>query len=577
MKKNPSQLELFLSISSRVDLARFLGIEEQLLRFLLYRLTHEERYRTFTIKKRGGGYRTIRAPIKPLKELQKKLSNVLYDLYEPRVAVHGYSKGKGILTNATVHQKQHWVFKADLKDFFPSINFGRVRGLFLAKPFSFPPDVATVIAQLCVYSGQNPRGELPQGAPTSPIISNLICRRLDKNLASLAKKYRCYYSRYADDIVFSTNKRGFPKAMGYISKEDGTFTGKVGKELLQIIQSNGFSVNSSKVSLRGGNTRQQVTGLVVNEKPNVTREYVRNIRAMLYSWEKYGLESAGRYFFDHCDKKNRPPGKPAPSFARVVRGRIQFVGSIKGWDDPVYLKFAHRLSKLDPGFEFDIKRAYAEIENKILVFAEGKTDYKHLKAALAHFRKNGQYSNLEICFHDPDKANGDDKLFTMCKLYSETEHSDPCIFIFDRDKPSRVKDVSELTEPYKVWGNNVFSFAIPVPDHRNEERAKVCIEMYYKDDDLKRKDESGRRIFLRSEFDETNGSHHSENIYCIHPKNQSIVADTDVFDKTSGENVALSKNTFADYILEAEPPFDNVDFEPFKEIFDVIVNIQRQI
>jgi RNA-directed DNA polymerase len=174
----------------------------------LYALREDRRYTWIELAKRDGSKpRQIHAPIKPIKDMQRALASVLAGCYEPPVNVHGFVHGRSPVSNARQHQKQKWVLKVDLEDFFPSINFGRVRGMFMAFPFEYPPEVATLLAQLCCY-----RNQLPQGAPTSPIVSNFICRRLDVQLARIARDERCYYTRYADDICLSTNRKTFPGA-----------------------------------------------------------------------------------------------------------------------------------------------------------------------------------------------------------------------------------------------------------------------------------------------------------------------------------------------------------------------------
>src|SRR5205814_3311637 len=115
---------------------------------------------------------------------------------------------RSILTNAKPHLRQKFVLNVDLKDFFPTINFGRVRGVLIAKPYCLLPHIATYIARICCRDNA-----LPQGAPTSPIISNMICSRLDRQLLRLARQYRCVYTRYADDLTFSTSMPRFPGAL----------------------------------------------------------------------------------------------------------------------------------------------------------------------------------------------------------------------------------------------------------------------------------------------------------------------------------------------------------------------------
>ncbi len=149
---------------SRADVADLLEVPLGRLTWWAWGLRGERRYRYFEIARRGGGSpRSILAPIKPLKDIQRRLADYLAAWYRPPPHVHGFVPGRSPGSNARAHKRQEWVLRIDLAGFFPSINFGRVRGLFLASPFYYPPDVAALLAQICCHEN-----ELPQGAPTSP-------------------------------------------------------------------------------------------------------------------------------------------------------------------------------------------------------------------------------------------------------------------------------------------------------------------------------------------------------------------------------------------------------------------------
>jgi RNA-directed DNA polymerase len=240
-----------------------------------------------------------------------------------------------------MHQRKQWLLRVDLDDFFPTINFGRVRGMFMAYPFEYPANVATLLAQICCY-----KNELPQGAPTSPIVSNYICRGLDKAMSELARLERCHYTRYADDLCFSTDRTVFPQVPGSI--EAGVPT--AGVMIREIVAANGFRLNVAKTRLLRRTQRQRVTGLIVNTKVNVSRQYTRALRNLLYIWRRYGEQDAIAALYRTNPHPNWPPFKPAPDFTKIVRGRVQHVGSIKGWTSPVYLRLAVALSDLDPSF-----------------------------------------------------------------------------------------------------------------------------------------------------------------------------------------------------------------------------------
>jgi RNA-directed DNA polymerase len=339
LSASPEELRKgFSSLKNREDIAKLLDIDVKTLIYHLYRVPESERYKTFEIPKSLGGTRTISAPVTTLKIIQRKLNQVLQSIYKPRNAVHSYVHKRSILTNASGHSQSVLIFNIDLKDFFPSIHLGRVIGLF--KYLNREPIVATTLAQICCFNRV-----LPQGAPTSPIISNMICATMDKELSQLARKYDCNYTRYADDITFSTED-SFPTAIVKFNT-DGQL--EVGDELGEIISTNSFEINRNKVTLRNKDRRQIVTGLVINEFPNVRREYVRKIRAMLHAWEKFGLEAAETEFLSrYHNSRLRNPSREPPSFKRVVKGKIDYLGMVRGKDHPIYLHFRHKLRELAP-------------------------------------------------------------------------------------------------------------------------------------------------------------------------------------------------------------------------------------
>ena len=342
LSASPEELKAdFLSLRNRHDIAKLLDINLQTLIYHLYRVPESERYKTFEIPKNLGGTRTISAPVTTFKIIQRKLNQVLESIYKPRNAVHSYIHERSILTNARRHSKSVLIFNVDLKDFFPSIHLGRVIGMFKSPPFNCESKMATTLAQICCFNKA-----LPQGAPTSPIVSNVICVKMDGEISQLARKCDCNYTRYADDLTFSTFEDSFPSA---IVKFNTNGQLEVGDELKKIISTNSFDVNRDKVTLRNRDQRQLVTGLVTNEFPNVRREYVRKIRAMLHAWDKFGLEAAETEFLNrYYDNRLRNPSRQPPSFKRVVKGKIDYLGMIRGKDNPIYLHFRHKLRELAP-------------------------------------------------------------------------------------------------------------------------------------------------------------------------------------------------------------------------------------
>jgi len=344
LSADPEELKSkFAALKTPQDVADLLEIDRAHLIYHLYISSRSTRYTTFDIPKRSGGTRKISTPITALKIIQRKLNQVLQQVYKPRPSVHSFISNHDIVSNATKHLGREWVLNLDLKNFFPSITFPRVIGLFKKKPYEIPSPAATVLAQICCFEDK-----LPQGAPTSPIVSNMICAKLDNELYRLARKYRCRYTRYADDITFSTGNYDFPSALAKINPSGQV---ELGDELKSIIHENWFEVNPDKVRLRRRNLRQEVTGLTVNDftnsgRPNVRRQYVRQIRAMLHAWERNGLEDAEIEYFKRHDKKHRAPFKRPPSLKQVINGKLGFLGMVMGKDNPVYLRYHRQFKRL---------------------------------------------------------------------------------------------------------------------------------------------------------------------------------------------------------------------------------------
>ena len=212
--------------------------------------------------------------------------------------------------------------------------------MFMANPYNLPDNVATVLAHLSCF-----QGHLPQGAPTSPIISNMICAKMDDQLQRLAQSCRSRYSRYADDITFSTTTRRFPADLASPNRLGQVQAGRL---LNEIIEQNGFRINTDKVRLRARHHRQEVTGVTVNDKLNVPKRFVNQIRAMLYIWKKHGLPAAQQTWEKKNTHKNRGTGKDVPRFEQVVKGKIEYLGMIKGKDCQTYLRFLDQLGEMDP-------------------------------------------------------------------------------------------------------------------------------------------------------------------------------------------------------------------------------------
>lgn len=340
LNRNPEEfLCSFKELKVPKDVSELLEVPHRHFNFWLYRQPDDKRYTTFYINKKSGGQRRIDVPTTNIKILQQKLNQILQVVYSAKPSVHAFVPSRNVKSNAERHVKKRWVLNIDLKDFFPSIHFGRVRGMLMGNPYNLPAGVATILANLCCFQRR-----LPQGAPTSPVISNMICAQMDSKLQQLAKRNRCTYTRYADDIFFSTTSRRFPRGLAFYDRLNQL---EVGKELIDIIESSGFIINLEKVKLKGREVRQVVTGVTVNEFPNLPRKYTKQIRAMLHAWRIYGLPNAQREWEEKYNRKQRAPWVPVPDFEMVVKGKIEYLGMIKGLTSCQYLKFMDQLGDLD--------------------------------------------------------------------------------------------------------------------------------------------------------------------------------------------------------------------------------------
>ena len=535
------QWMLLLEAQDRDEALEALGFTLQKFTYYLYHLK-EKAYRTNTIVKKRGGTRTISAPMKGLKRMQRRVADVLSVPYCPKRCVHGFVPKRGIITNAGVHTGKRFVINLDLKDFFPSIHIGRVIGALTSEPFGLQKEVAVTLAQICTF-----QGVLPQGAPSSPILSNIICRSLDNALLSLAKECRADYTRYADDITISTNRHQIPDQLGKIEGECFVPSAR----LRQIIEDAGFVLNEEKTRYSTAQGRVCVTGLVVNEKVNVPRFYIRRVRAILHSWEKFGIEQAAKEHFAKFSPKRPSEVDLVLGFKRKVAGMIGYIGMVKGKESSVYKSFAAWIKRLAP----DVPLLIPPVKTgaRMVVFCEGKTDPLHLDAALNYFRNKGEYTDLSVFFYiyhaDAKISNS-----TLWKHYSEKSNFKEDaerieVYLFDSDDKEFVNKVcgNDRSKLFSTKGKNIYAAILPKPAHRDFDN--LCIEHFYSDEDLFRVDSKGRRLYFSVEFDSTTGIHkENTNLRCISLKKLKSgpfnIIDSDVRNEHD-TNVALSKNEFA--------------------------------
>jgi RNA-directed DNA polymerase len=277
-------------VEQSLELATAMGVSINELRFLSFdrKTSKVSHYQQFLIAKKSGGTRRISAPMPRLKRLQYWILGNILEKLAPLDVAHGFIANRSIVTNAKDHVNKDVVVNMDLKDFFPSISYKRVKGLFCH--FGYNEHIATILALICTapeidqleldgeifYVGRGER-HLPQGAPTSPAISNLLCRRLDKRVKGIAKKLNFDYTRYADDLTFSA------------SRKSAHHLQKLFWRMENIISDEGFVIHPDKTRIMRKNTRQEVTGIVVNEKLSIDRKTLKRFRALLFQIEKDGI------------------------------------------------------------------------------------------------------------------------------------------------------------------------------------------------------------------------------------------------------------------------------------------------
>lgn len=272
-------------------LAKAMGIQVKHLRFLAYnrKVSKVSHYRRFYMQKKSGGKRLISAPMPLLKKIQYWVMDNILDPIPTHESAHGFKKEHSIVSNARPHVKQDVVINHDFKDFFPTINFRRVKGVF--QNLGYSEKIATIFSAICTepdvemvkmdgikYFVAKGARVLPQGAPTSPVLTNILCYKMDKRLAGVAKSLNFNYSRYADDLTFS--------ASGEAVKDLYKLLWRV----KSIATDEGFNLHPNKLRIMKKGSRQEVTGVVVNDELGVCRNTLRKFRALLHQIEKTGWE-----------------------------------------------------------------------------------------------------------------------------------------------------------------------------------------------------------------------------------------------------------------------------------------------
>jgi hypothetical protein len=499
------------------ELATLIGVEPSTLSYVLYHIDTSKKYTEFFIPKKSGGERKISSPQKTLKFVQKKLADFLQRCYEEAydtppliekkeikvnkqedrkrsnyIISHGFQKGMSILTNAENHVNKRYVFNIDLENFFPSFNSARVYAFFSKnKHFKCTSKTAAYITQIATFNN-----ELPQGAPTSPVISNLIMHSLDVRLLNLAKRYKCFYTRYADDLTFSTNLSSFPPQLA-VKSDKGEWN--TGEKLKNEIEKAGFKVNLSKIRLQEKNSRQEVTGIVVNKTINTQKNYYRLARALCHSLFNTGTYKIPTSFNnaqkinDATDNLNVLTGilnhiytvktfrnKYADKGFRDTKNKVILKKDIKdylnlrsnSYSDESHEKTFNGIQNLWIKFNY-FKHFYA-LKNP-LIFCEGKTDNIYLKAALKQLdsklppsiSSNGKvkltFFNLtshfeKSCSFAPG-SSGQTHLIASCEKFFEKFKCEgkafPVIIISDNDVDGRKVDAAaKKKSEHKNHGSN---------------------------------------------------------------------------------------------------------------------------
>ena len=340
-------------LASEAALLTYLGVSAKELKKIWW--FRGRMYRQLKIPKGKDKTRIINAPDERLKHLQRQIAPLLDQLYRVRNPVHGFVAGKSVKTNALAHLRKRFVLNIDLKDFFPSITENRVSGVL--ESLGIGSRVASIIARLCCHNAR-----LPQGAPTSPVLSNMICFRLDRELLAFAKGARCIYTRYADDITFSSHQPMTALFDGPVPPSGHFPPDLLVPALRNTFATNGFALNPDKAHYADRHSRRMVTGLKVNELLNVDRRYIRNIRAALYSVETLGEKAAQEKF------KNDHGG--TSDLGAHLEGKITWLRYIRGQSDPVFRAIAVRFNGSFPGRKIEVAPTADEVRERAVWVVE---------------------------------------------------------------------------------------------------------------------------------------------------------------------------------------------------------------
>lgn len=319
--------QILLSIQTAGDICNLLHTTPEELQHLLT----TPQYKEFDIPKKKKGVRHICQPSARLRMIQHRLLNFLqiyYSILKPD-CTHGFVRKitkkqapSSIVENAKPHVNKQFVLQIDIQDFFTLISAQSIAEMFMSEYFRFSPNVSNILTHIVCY-----KKSLPMGAPTSPTLSNFICLQLDNQLQAFAQQYDMSYTRYADDITFSSNNANIYEAL---------------EQITSIVESHGFTINPSKTRIRTSAIRQMVTGIVVNKKLNVPRTFYKQTRAMLHDAYTNGIDEAAKHFLQMPTISD----SGILYFLHVLQGNIGYIGFVRGKEDPIYLKMQQTYSEV---------------------------------------------------------------------------------------------------------------------------------------------------------------------------------------------------------------------------------------
>ena len=377
----------------------------------------------FISVKKNGGKREINAPCYQLGIILYILNIVFKAIYTPSKSTMGFTEGRSVVDNASVHTGHHYVFNIDLKDFFLLIPQARVWKRIQYPPFNFPIEVANVVAGLCCHTNsEGTQSVLPQGASTSPLLTNAVCDTLDRRLNGVARKFGVHYTRYADDMTFSS--------MHNVYQEGGDFR----KEIERIITGQGFTINEKKTRLQRDGERQEVTGLTVNEKANVARKYTRDLRCILHVWEKEGYGKAYAYFYPMYKRDKGYVKKGEPVMENVIDGKLNYLRMVKGSNNSTYLKLLDRFDKL-----------------QMMVYLDNETD-KGKSYVYVHSYKFDEFEEL-FKTSVSLRVSKNNKLVATCEMYGKEK----TISVSKKTQKWLCKSLSDIVPETVVSSDNLGS------------------------------------------------------------------------------------------------------------------------